>query len=126
MVPRGMKRAMRKFQPILSADLVEGETNYTVHVDLPGVNEADLDIKVLNGFLTIKAERRQVTEKDTTFSHKQERTFGSVERTNRIPDDAREETADAKYNNGVLEVVFLKKEGALASHKLAIKPAFNA
>ncbi len=76
--------------------------------------------KILSADL-VKSETN-CTEKDTTFSHKQERNFGSVERTIRIPDDALEETAYTKCNNGFLEVVFLKKEGALVNHKIAIKP----
>ena len=73
-VPRTLIPAMnttreivREFAPILSADLIESINDYHVYLDLPGVLASDLDIAVANGFLTIKAERRQVHNEDTNF-----------------------------------------------------------
>ena len=44
---------------MLAADVVEGDNDFHVHVDLPGVAPEDLDMNVANGFLHIKAERKQ-------------------------------------------------------------------
>jgi len=46
---------------MLAADVVEGDNDFHVHVDLPGVAPEDLDMNVANGFLHIKAERKQGT-----------------------------------------------------------------
>lgn len=57
--------SMRPFAPLLSADLIESDTDYHVHCDLPGVERADLDITMNDGVLTIRAERKEVHEIDT-------------------------------------------------------------
>lgn len=50
--------SFKQLTPILSADLVESETDFHIHVDLPGVDKEDLDISFSEGNLIIKAERK--------------------------------------------------------------------
>ena len=118
---RHSKEKIREFAPILSTDIVEGTNDFHVHCDLPGVSPSDLDVTIDNGILTIQAERRQVHEEDNAFSHKIERNYGRVRRTLPIPSQADADTATAKFNNGVLSVVFQKLEGARAGRKLMIE-----
>ena len=107
--------------PTLKADVVERERDYEVHVDLPGVDPADVEVTVANGFLHIAAERKQVHEEKSEFSHTIERSFGRVQRSVPVPKNAVGESADARFNNGVLTVVLAKKPAVEPGRKLEIK-----
>ena len=135
------RKTLNQFSPILSADIVESEHDYHVHVDLPGkleltldilnrrhsdvqkisigVHPEDIEVTVLNGFLKIRAERRQVYHEDSKYRHHVERSFGKVERSVAIPENAVQERADTKFLHGVLTVQFPKREGTEV-RKLAI------
>ena len=63
-------QSLQPFTPLLSTDLVESETDFHVHVDLPGVSQGDLDITCADGNLIIKAERREIKETDSDFVSK--------------------------------------------------------
>lgn len=112
---------LKDLTPILSADLVEGEKDYTVHVDLPGVDPADLDINVSNGMLNIRAERRAVHEDNGAYSHRIERSYGKVQRSVAIPRTAVADSADCQFVNGVLTVTFAKAEEAPAARRLEVR-----
>jgi len=119
---RGSHDQLKDLTPILSADLVEGERDYTVHVDLPGVQPADVDVSVSNGMLNIKAERRAVHEEgDGTRSHRIERSHGKVQRSVALPRTANPDSADCEFINGVLKIKFDKREEAPASRKLEVR-----
>lgn len=61
----GTNVPLKQFAPLLSADLIESESDYHIHLDLPGVQKEDLDIQVSDGTVSIKAERKyEVDEKD--------------------------------------------------------------
>ena len=60
-------QALQPFTPLLSTDLVETDTDFRVHVDLPGVAQNDLDVTCTDGNLVIKAERKEVKESNTEF-----------------------------------------------------------
>ena len=114
------QETVREFAPILSADIIESENDFHVHVDLPGVHASDLDVQMANGFLTIKAIRRQVHENDVGFTHKIERSFGKVQRSIVIPENADVDSGEAKCVHGVLTVTFQKKNGAKPARKLIV------
>ncbi len=101
---------MKDLNPILNADLIESDNNYQVHVDLPGVQAGDIEVTVSNGALHIKAERKQVHEEKTGFSHRIERSYGTVERSVSLPKNASSDSAETNFVNGVLTVTFVKKE----------------
>lgn len=117
---RHTREIMREFTPILSADITECDADYHVLVDLPGVHAEDLDVTVVNGFLHIQAERKQVHKADTAFKHLTERSFGKVQRSIPIPVGAMPDTADAKFLDGVLTVRFSKRADAISGRKLHI------
>jgi HSP20 family protein len=87
---------------------------------LPGVAASDLDVTIADGRLNIKAERRQVHEENSAFSHRIERKFGRIQRSIPIPAAANMDSSSAKFENGVLTVVFNKHTDTLAPKKLQI------
>jgi HSP20 family protein len=107
----------------VKVDVVERENDFQVHVDLPGVDMKDVDLQVANGQLHLSAKREQVHEEKNEYSHRIERSFGQVKRSVPLPKSAMVETADAKYENGVLTVQFTKRPSleAAGPKKLAIR-----
>jgi HSP20 family molecular chaperone IbpA len=101
--------ALTKSLPQMKIDVVERENDFQVLADLPGVDMKDVDIQVANGALHISANRRQSHEEKTEFSHRIERSFGKVQRSIPVPKNALAESADARFENGVLTVQFEKR-----------------
>jgi HSP20 family protein len=90
-----------------------------VTVELPGLDEKDVELELSNGVLAIKGEKRTESEdKDRLFS---ERYYGRFER--RIPvEDIDEDKASASFRNGVLTVTLPKTPRAQRPVKrIAIK-----
>lgn len=95
--------------PLMTADLIESPNDYTVHVDLPGVE--DLDISIRDRVLCMKAERKAAHEVENDVVHSFERSYGKVQRKILLPINADAEHAQAKFKNGVLTVTFPKVGG---------------
>ncbi len=89
-----------------------------VILDLPGVRKECLDISITDGFVTIKGERQhEYTEDNILGSNKTERTYGKVSRTLSLPSDTDISKSEAKFDFGVLKLVFPKKVGGSGTSK---------
>jgi HSP20 family molecular chaperone IbpA len=77
------------------------DTEYTVRAELPGMDlDNDVQINVANGVLTIHAERKEQTQ---SGNHTEFR-YGMMQRSLRLPPNADEENAKARYSKGILEI----------------------
>ncbi len=92
------------------ASLWETETDYHVEVEAPGVSSEHVDISVEKDELTISLERK-VDETDRAYLHN-ERSFGTVTRTVKLPETADLETVEAKLNSGILSLTIAKRPEA--------------
>ncbi len=119
----GKDNVGRLLSPLMNTDLVETEKDFHVHADLPGVEAKDLDVSIVDKFLVLKAERKHEYEsKEGDKVHAMERSFGSVQRRIRLPNNADLDKASSSFKNGVLSISFPKKaEAAPAGRKLQIQ-----
>jgi HSP20 family protein len=93
-------------------DVYEDNQKVFLKLEVPGVEEKDLDIRVENHTLTVKGERKfENTEKEENF-HRIERRYGSFYRAFTLPSTVDTENVDAKYNAGVLKLELKKKPEA--------------
>ncbi len=93
-------------------DVYEDEHTLILKLDMPGVNEEDLDVQLENHTLTVKGERKfEKEEKEENF-HRIERRYGSFLRTFRVPNTVDSEHVDAQYEKGVLKLSFAKRAEA--------------
>jgi HSP20 family protein len=105
-----------------SLDIAETDKAYEIAVELPGVEEKDLDVSVSDGVLAIKGEKRSESEEKDKNFHRVERSYGSFERRLTLPAEADAEKIDANFANGVLTVTIPKTEGAKETvRKISIK-----
>jgi len=87
-------------------DVAEDKDGIDVIVELPGVDEKDIDVSLADGMLTIRGEKRaerQESDKDKNW-HVVERSYGAFSRSIALPYDPDTGRAEAKFENGVLRV----------------------
>jgi HSP20 family protein len=93
-----------------SVDISETETEFEVSVALPGMNKEDISVDLDNGHLSISGERKFEQEEEGKNYHRVESKFGSFNRSFQLPDSIDEESIEAKYENGVLNITIAKRE----------------
>jgi HSP20 family protein len=91
-------------------DVRETEHELIVAADVPGLKFEDIDVRLENGTLTIKGERKFESKEEKTGYHRVERSYGVFQRVFDLPDTVEVEGVKADYKNGVLTVVLPKKE----------------
>jgi HSP20 family protein len=99
----------------LKMDVSEDDKAYTVHAEMPGVKKEDINVSIEGSQVAISAEVKKEKEvKEGEKLLRSERYFGRVYRALTLPQDVDEDTAQAKYDNGVLELVLPKRIAAKA------------
>jgi len=95
-----------------AVDILETENELVLKADVPDVDMKDIDVRVENGTLTLRGERKFEAEKNTGSFHRVERSYGSFERAFTLPETVNFEAVKADYKNGVLTITLPKKEVA--------------
>jgi HSP20 family protein len=90
-------------------DIYEDEHKLVLKIEIPGMRQEDLDVRMENNTLTVKGERSFQSEgKEETF-HRVERRYGSFYRSFTVPNTINPESIKADYDAGVLRVELEKK-----------------
>lgn len=89
-------------------DVVESNGGYTVTVELPGVEEKEVDVTVSRGLLTVRGEKKQEKEKKEDDRRLTERRYGSFARSIRVPEGIDEDAVSAIFDKGVLKITLPK------------------
>jgi HSP20 family protein len=101
-------------------DIVEEADRLVFRAELPGVRREDIEVKIENGTLSIRGEKRQEKESGTGSTHRVERLYGSFHRTFALPTSLDAEKVQARFKDGVLELELPKAAEARPRH-IAIK-----
>ncbi len=103
-------------------DVRENPNSITIEAELPGVEEKDISVTLANGVLTIKGEKKQEKEEKSESYHLTERSFGSFQRSLRLPETVDDAKLEARFDKGVLKVTAAKKpEAVKAERRIEIK-----
>ncbi len=106
---------------MIRMDVQEGDKEYTVHAELPGVDKQDIQVSIDGDVLSVMAEVRKTTEqKEGDKILRSERYCGKVSRSIPLGQDVDDAGARARFENGILELV-LPKKAITASRKLTIE-----
>jgi len=93
-------------------DVYEDEQNLILKLEVPGVNEEDLNVSLENDTLLIQGERKfEKEEKEENF-HRIERRYGAFTRTFKLPNTLDSEKVEANYEKGILKIMIGKKAEA--------------
>src|SRR6202042_3323949 len=95
-----------------AVDVYEDEHNVTLKIEVPGIDEKDIDVRIENNTLTVHGERKiEKEEKEENF-RRVERQYGSFTRSFTLPSSVDTGQVNARYDNGVLKITLAKKADA--------------
>ena len=117
-VPAPERRAAQPAQ--FRMDVTENDKEYQVLAEMPGVKKEDISITINGSEVSVSAEVKQekvVKNGDTVLCA--ERFYGTIKRAFSLGQEVDEALAQAKYNEGVLELTLPKKTAA-AAKRLAV------
>ena len=91
------------------ADIYEDESTVTIKVELPDMEQKDIEIKVEENALTVRGERKHSEEIRKENFHRIERYFGPFQRSFSLPSDLDCENLNASCDCGVLTITIPKQ-----------------
>jgi HSP20 family protein len=93
-------------------DIYEDEHNISLKIEVPGIDQKDIDVRLENNTLTVRGERKfEKEEKEENF-HRVERRYGSFYRAFTLPNTVDPDSVKADYDNGLLKITLAKKAEA--------------
>ncbi|GGD86376.1 molecular chaperone Hsp20 [Tsuneonella deserti] len=111
--------AAMRFTPAM--DIHDRGNRYDVALELPGMEEKDIDVEVADGVLTVSGEKRSDREEKTDGCLVSERSYGSFRRQFTLPRDVDPDAIEAKYKSGVLHLKLGKDKAAQSrTRKIAV------
>ena len=93
-------------------DIFETQDQLVLRAEVPGVQKEDMDVRIEDGVLTLRGERKQVTEVKEECALRMERVYGAFTRSFSLPTTVDAAKVAAVYKDGVLEVTVPKAESA--------------
>jgi len=101
----------RHFEPVV--DWTETEHEFVMSVDLPGVKKDDVKIEVQGNTLLLSGERKKEMSADKKAKYQTyERSYGFFQRRFTLPTTVDADKIEARFEDGVLELMFPKTESA--------------
>ena len=103
-------------------DIQDTGKEVKLSLELPGVEEKDIDISVSGQAITISGEKKSETETKSAGMYRSERSYGSFCRSMSLPFSIDSGKVEAKLQKGVLSVTIAKPaEVVEQTMKIAVK-----
>jgi len=93
-----------------AVDIYETPESFILTAEVPGIETDQIDIKVVNGNLILRGERRWEAEAHGDHFHRLESAYGKFERTFTLSEQIDAESITAELDRGVLKVSLPKKQ----------------
>jgi HSP20 family protein len=106
------------FRPTI--DVSETDKEVKVAVELPGLDENDVEVSLAHNVLTISGEKKTEKEDEGKNYHRIERSYGSFKRCVSLPGEVESDKVEAAFKNGVLTVT-LPKTAEAQARKIEVK-----
>ncbi len=90
-------------------DIAASDKEYTISVELPGVNEKEVQLELANDTLKISGEKKQEKEEKDKNYYRMERSYGTFQRVLSLPEDADQDNIAATYKNGIMKITIPRK-----------------
>ncbi len=124
-VEKGLEVAKETFANVAShlpfANLAKkGSDGFEIEIDLPGVKKEDIELKVEDNILTVKAVRKMKNEVKKDDYYLMESNFGLISRSFILPEGIDKDKIDAKYEDGRL-YISLEKEESRKAKSISVK-----
>lgn len=106
--PQGSEESLLQTRFAPPVDIYEDEHSYTLKLEVPGIDEKDVDVKLENNTLTVSGERKfEKDEKEENY-RRVERRYGSFVRSFTLPATIDSENVTADYDKGLLKIRLAK------------------
>ncbi|MGO4571702.1 Hsp20/alpha crystallin family protein [Microvirga sp. 2TAF3] len=99
----------------------ETDREVLISAELPGVSEKDIDVSLDDDMLTIRAEKKLERKEEKENFHFVERSFGTFQRSLRLPYMIKPDQVKATFENGVLMVRLPKSKEQERSHRIQVE-----
>ena len=110
--PEGPEEALTTTSFAPPVDIYEDEHTITLKLEVPGIDEKDIDVRIESNTLTVHGERKiEKEEKEENF-RRVERQYGSFTRSFTLPSSVDLGQVSARYDQGVLKINLAKKAEA--------------
>lgn len=93
-----------------AVDIIETADKIVLRADLPGVDQEDIELRLEDGTIVLRGQRRPQPDLRTEDMHRAERPTGTFARSFSLPTNVDQVGIHASQKNGVLEVVLPKKQ----------------
>ena len=93
-------------------DVFEKDDHLVIRAEIPGLQKEDMDVRIENGVLTLRGERKQDAGIREDTAHRVERVYGRFTRSFTLPTMVDAAKVTATYKDGILEVSVPKVETA--------------
>jgi HSP20 family protein len=111
-LPEGEQESLAMGNFVPPVDVYEDANQLVMKLEVPGIKQEDLDVRVENQTLMVKGERKfEKNEKEENF-HRIERRYGSFTRSFTLPQTVDTGAVKANYEHGLLTISLAKKEAA--------------
>lgn len=102
-------------EPQIRMEVSEVDNSYKVKAEIPGVKKEDIHVSVEGNRVAISAEiKKETEEKEGERLICSERSYGRTSRSFSLDQDVDQAGVQAKYTDGVLELMLPKKSGSTA------------
>ncbi len=103
-------------EPRIRMDVSETDQAYMVKAEIPGVKKDDIKVAIDGNQVSISTEVRKKEEQKSGTMMRSERYHGQQYRSFTRPQKVNDTKAEAKYQDGMLELTLPKKQGAGGKH----------
>jgi HSP20 family protein len=110
--PEGREESLATTSFAPPVDVYEDEHNVTLKIEVPGIDEKDIDVRLENNTLTVHGERKFEKEEKEENYRRVERQYGSFTRSFTLPNTVNTEKVSAEYDKGMLKITLAKKAEA--------------
>ncbi|WP_223434245.1 MULTISPECIES: Hsp20/alpha crystallin family protein [unclassified Pseudomonas] len=101
-----------------AVDITEKDKSFEITAELPGMDQKNIELKLSNGNLIIKGEKKEDKEEKRKGYYLSERHYGSFERVFNLPKGVDAEKIEASFSKGVLSISLPKKPEAMKADKV--------
>lgn len=103
------------------ANINETDKEFKLDLSVPGMKRDDFQIDVENGILTVSSEKEEEEKEEDKNYRRREFSYSSFSRAFALPENVDENNINAKYDNGMLQLIIPKKDIETNKSKKQIK-----
>src|SRR6266700_4233183 len=107
--PEGPEEALTTTALAPPVDIYEDEHNIILKIEVPGIDEKDIDVSIQNNTLTVHGERKLEKEEKEENFRRVERQYGSFTRSFTLPSSVDPGQVSAHCDKGVLKINLAKR-----------------